>query len=81
MTTFAMRGFRGRTVHASHSSTPLTVQGHWHTQGPQVVGGEGGAPEWVADAFDDNPNLEFIAIGTKTAGVVYGRMEERKSEA
>jgi len=75
MTAFAVRGFRGRTVHASYSSTPLDVKGTWHLRGPQPVGGAGGAPEWVVDVFEANPLVQFIAVGTEMNGVVYGRMD------
>jgi hypothetical protein len=72
-TAFGMRGFKGRTIPSAHSATPLEIKGAWTMQGPQVVGGEGGVPEWVFDLFQANPHLEQIALGYERGGVLYHR--------
>jgi len=75
--TFAMRGNTDRCLHGAHSHTPLEIKGHFHYQGPQPVGCEGGAPQWVADLMDQYPDVECVAINRKNGGVVWGRIETK----
>ncbi len=70
----AMRGNARKQIHASHSCSKLKITGHFHIQGPQLVGGEGGAPEWVSAAMEANPKIEAIAIVTEGGGVVFQRL-------
>ncbi len=72
MTTFAMKGYKGKTVGVAISRSPLEIKGHFHLQGRQPVGDDG-APEWVYALLRDNPDIEVIAIGTKSSGKIYSR--------
>lgn len=72
MTTFAMKGFNGRTIGCAMSHSELTFQGSIHVQGRQPVGDDG-APQWVADLFDENPEVMQVAIGKEKSGIVYYR--------
>ena len=70
----AMRGFKGRTLPASRSSTPLEIRGHFHIQGSQIVGDEVGcAPSWIADIFDRDEKVESVSFNYKNHGVVFSR--------
>lgn len=60
-----------RTIQSAHSVEQLTITGVFTIQGPQVVGGEGGIPEWVYDMFKDNPKILTVAINYEHNGVVY----------
>lgn len=73
---FALKGNTSKKVYTGISHSPLEVKGHFHFQGPQPVGCEGGAPEWVAAAFDNNPKLNMVALSYEDSGVVYSRMKE-----
>ena len=72
MTTFAMKGYQGKTVGCSMSHTPLVIRGNWHLQGRQPVGSDG-APEWIYDLLINNPDIEAIAIKIEQGGRVYSR--------
>lgn len=70
---FVLKGFEGDTVGRANSFSPLEIKGNWSTQGRQPVGGEGGAPEWVLQLFEQNQSITQIAINTDDNGVVYSR--------
>lgn len=72
---FALKGYKGTTVHASLSHQPLEVSGHWHLQGPILVDDDRGAPSWVYELLEQNPEIEFIAVGKKDSGSVYSRID------
>ena len=74
MITMGMKDCRARQVHLSYSYSKIEIKGHFGITGPQVVGGEGGCPEWVAKALDENPHLQAIALVTETGGRVYQRL-------
>ncbi len=78
--TFALKENRQRTMPTSHSSTPLEISGCWSTQGPQVIGGKGGVPEWVDDLFQQHPKIMQIAFNYENGGVVYSRPKETIDE-
>ena len=78
--TFALKGNHSRTIPASHSTTELEISGHWHVQGPQVVGGAGGAPQWVYDLFKEDPRIKNVAISYEDGGVVWGRPADLREE-
>ena len=61
----------GKVVRASFSRTTLEIKGCFHLQCPQVVGGKGGAPEWVYKLFKAYPDINSIAISRKSSGVIY----------
>lgn len=69
---FVTKGFEGKTFGCSKSQTELEISGQWYVQGRQTVC-ENGCPEWVADIFNDNPDIEIIAIGRQNHGTVYSR--------
>jgi hypothetical protein len=46
----------------------------FHITGPQIVGGDGGAPQWVADVLAAHPEIEEIAVNRGGSGVCYARM-------
>ena len=75
MRSFAMKGYKGKTVHAHHSRTKLDIKGCWMSSGPQVVGGEGGCPEWIYELFEANKDLTSIALSTNEDGVLYQPMK------
>ena len=52
-------------VHGSHAVDKMSISAMWHLQGPQPVGAEGGCPEWVAKAMEENEDIELIAIQKK----------------
>ena len=70
---FALKGSNCRTLPTAHSSAKLEIRGLWTIQGPQIVGGEGGAPEWVYDLFQKDPCMMKIAISYESGGVVWSR--------
>jgi len=72
MTTFVMKGYKGETVGFAISNTPVNMSGCFHIQGRQPIG-EDGAPQWVFNLFENNPDIEQIGIRTKTGGYVYSR--------
>jgi hypothetical protein len=74
MMTFALKGSREPQVHAAHSRTRLQIRGCFHITGPQIVGGDGGAPQWVADVLAAHPEIEEIAVNRGSGGVCYARM-------
>ncbi len=70
-------------VFLSYSRTPLKISGNFYLQGPwEVIGREEGAPQWVANVFEQNPEIEKIAVnfkkggekGVEVGGVCYERM-------
>ena len=73
MTKFALRGNQARTLPSAHSCEKLEIGGTWSTQGPQIVGGDGGAPEWVYELFQGNPLITEVALNYETCGVVWSR--------
>lgn len=73
---FALKGYKQRTIHGAHATGRLTFRGCFHLQAPQPVDNDGGAPEWVADMLDKNPDIEQIAISWKDKGIVWSRMKE-----
>ena len=72
MTTFVIKGYKGKTVGCSISHTPLEIKGNWHLKGRMPVG-DNGAQEWVYSFLTNNPDIESIGIQTKTGGQVYYR--------
>lgn len=68
--------FRERVFHGAHSRSGIEVTGHWSTQGPQPVG-EGGVPQWVADAFDADPRLMQVALSGEHEGQKFGSVYSR----
>lgn len=64
-----------KRIHSAFSTTTLEIKGQFYMQGPQAIGTDGGAPQWIADYFVANPKIETIALSGKSKGVVYGRME------
>lgn len=62
-----------RTIPTAHSAKQLEFTGVFTIQGPQIVGGDGGVPEWVHDLFKDHPEIETIAFNFDHNGVVYQR--------
>lgn len=77
MITFAMRGNRQPQVHASYSTKQLEIKGLFHLSGPQIVGGEGGAPQWVADVLEAHPEIETIAVNYNGRGACFSRMSRK----
>lgn len=65
-----------KTMHSAHSCEQLSFSGVFTMQGPQVVGGEGGVPEWVYDIFVQHPEIEVIAFNFEKNGVVYQRPKD-----
>jgi len=74
MIAFSLRGDKCRKVGSSYSRAPLEIKGLFHLTGPQPVGVDGGAPTWVADLFDSNPEIKHIAISTDKDGIVWNRI-------
>lgn len=72
---FTLKGYKGKTVRSAFSRIRLEIKGHFHIQGPQPVGEEGGAPEWVYELFKLDPDIEEIAINKKDSGVIYQPMK------
>ena len=72
----AMKGYKGKIVGSAYSNTKLEIKGRFHFQGPQTVGDEGGAPEWIYELFKLNPDIEAIAINRENSGVVYTPIKE-----
>jgi hypothetical protein len=70
---FALKGFKGETVHCSSSMEPIEIKGKWHFQGRQPISNDGGAPQFISELFEQNENIEAIAIKTKNGGKVYAR--------
>jgi hypothetical protein len=77
---FALKGNKSRTIYSQTSREPLEVKGVWQVSGPQVVGGEGGVPEWVWDAFQSNPRITFITVEYEGGGVVYRRPDQEVTD-
>lgn len=63
-------------IHGSYSGTPLEITGSFFCQGPQPIGTKAGVPQWVADHFMNNPEVNTIALSGNSWGVVYSRMEQ-----
>ena len=62
-------------VHGSHAVDRMEISAMWHLRGPQPVGLDGGCPEWVAKAMEENEDIELIAIQKKDYGsVVWSRI-------
>ena len=78
MTIFAMKGFKGKTIHGARSTGKLEIRGCFFFQGPQPVDDDGGAPVWVADLMDNNPELNQVALSYKDRGVVYSRIPDNQ---
>jgi len=72
--TFAMKGSLAPQIHSAFSRTRLEIRGCFHIVGPQPVGVEGGAPQWVADVLSAHPEIEEIVVNRGTDGVCYTRM-------
>uniref|UniRef100_A0A6H1ZP49 Uncharacterized protein n=1 Tax=viral metagenome TaxID=1070528 RepID=A0A6H1ZP49_9ZZZZ len=72
MTTFVMKGYNGKTVRCAMSHTPLKITGNFYCQGRQPVDDDG-APQWVYDLLENNPDIEQVGIVTKKSGRVYSR--------
>lgn len=77
---FAMRGSNRKTIYSSHSNRPLEISGSWFVSGPQPVGTEGGCPQFVADIFNQYPELKTISLGFEKSGVVFSRPENATQE-
>lgn len=71
---FALKGSKGRKVFGAHAIGTLTIKGLFHAQGPQPVDDNNGAPVWVADFFDNNQDVDQIALSGKKHSVVYARI-------
>ena len=76
---FALKGNKERKVAAAHSRTKMAIKGHFTIQGPQIVGGDGGAPEWVYDLFENNPHVEEVALNFSEGGVLYAPIKGDES--
>lgn len=76
---FQGKGGKDRVFHGAHTWGPLEIRGHIHSQGMQPVHDAGGVPGWVADLFDARPDLQQIALSTKTGGVVWTRPSNHES--
>jgi hypothetical protein len=74
-TVFLMSGSKAKAFHGTYSRTRLDIRGTHSLSGPQPIG-EGGVPQWVADAFDAHPGLMQIALNGEDRGAVYSRLEE-----
>ena len=72
MTTFALKGYKGKCLHGSISCAPIVCSGMFHASGPQPVTA---VPVRVVQMFDENPDLHQISVSTKEGGVVYQRMD------
>lgn len=66
---FQGKGSNERVFHGAHSREPLEIRGHFHAQGMQPVQDAGGVPGWAADLFDSRPDLQQIALSTKSGRV------------
>ena len=71
MIKFALKGNKSKQVHTAISSTGLDIKGCFHFTGRQIVGGEGGAPDWVYELFESDKDIESISINRKSSGVIY----------
>jgi hypothetical protein len=61
-------------IHASYSRKALDIRGTWYMSGPQPVGVDGGAPQWVWDLFEQDETIQTVTVGRADYGVVYARM-------
>lgn len=77
---FALKKNSERRVFSAYATGELTIQGLFHIQGPQPVNDDGGAPKWIADYFENNPDIDQIALSGKKGSVVYGRINDNKKE-
>lgn len=73
MTTFALRGHKGKLYRGEHSGGPLKFTGAFHMSGLQPVG-KGGVPEWVDRLMETNPDIQQIAISSTESGVIWSRI-------
>ena len=73
MTTFALKGHRGKLYHGEHFGTPLEFRGSFRMSGRQPVG-DGGVPEWVDRLMEANPDIQKIAISSIGSGVIWSRI-------
>lgn len=74
--TFALKGNKEKQVYATYSHTALELRGHFHFRGPQIVGGEGGAPTWVYNLFKTHPDITAVAITGENSGVIYSPIKD-----
>lgn len=63
-----------KSVYGAYSASKLEIKGIFHCQGSQPVGTAGGCPQWVADVFEANPDIDYIATGNDERGAFYRRM-------
>jgi hypothetical protein len=75
MPTFAMKGNTAKLFYGAYSRTKLVISGTWHMSGPQPVG-DGGVPQWVADLMESRPDIQQVAVSTKTGGAIWSRMDD-----
>lgn len=74
--TFAMKGGTGKRVHGAYSRSPLEIKGHFTMSGPQPIDDESGCPQWVADLFDQHPDIQRVALSGDEWGAVFSRIPE-----
>lgn len=74
---FALKGNKGRRVFGAHARGKLSIKGSFHIQGPQPVDDDNGAPVWVADFFDNNQDVDQIALSGENHSVVYARIFDK----
>jgi hypothetical protein len=72
---FVLKGNKGRKVFGAHARGELTIKGSFHMQGLQPIDDDSGAPVWVADFFDNNQDIDQIALSGKDHSVVYARIQ------
>ncbi len=72
---FALKGNTERKVFSAHAIGKLDFKGTFHMQGAQPINDNGSAPQWIANYFDNNPEIDHIALSGKKRSVVYGRIE------
>ena len=73
---FALKGTKERRIYSSYSRKALEIKGGFHISGPQPINDEGGAPVWVAEKFDEHPDIDQIALSGEKGSVVWSRMKE-----
>lgn len=79
MTTFALKGHKGKLYRGEHSQTPLEFRGMFHMTGCQPVG-DGGVPEWVDKLMEAYPDIQQIAISSTESGVIWSRIPRATPE-
>lgn len=72
METFALNGYKGKTIGCLISDSPLKIEGHFILMGRKPIV-ENNLTHIIFDLLENNPNIEAIAITTNSNGKIYSK--------